>query len=116
MLLVHRYSWELHNGSTRGLSVLHKCDNRKCINAEHLFLDTQLENVRDMVSKGRHIRGEKAPRAKLTDEQVAAIITGAAQGESQKDLAAKYGVCRPQISKIVNRKQRKEPIGTSSST
>jgi hypothetical protein len=51
----HRVSWKEHKGQIpKGLQVLHKCDVRRCINPEHLFLGTQADNIHDMVKKGRH--------------------------------------------------------------
>jgi len=53
-VLVHRYSWELVNGPVpNGLSVLHRCDVRNCVNPAHLFLGTAKTNAQDRVAKGR---------------------------------------------------------------
>jgi len=48
------YIYKKYFGSIpKGMCVLHKCDNKKCINPEHLFLGTQKDNMMDMIQKGR---------------------------------------------------------------
>jgi hypothetical protein len=59
---IHRISWMIHSGEIpEGLYVCHRCDNRKCVNPNHLFLGTCTDNIKDRDIKGRAVyaRGEK---------------------------------------------------------
>lgn len=55
----HRFSYFLSGkGFPHDLFVLHKCDNRACCNPIHLFIGTQMDNIHDMIKKGRHGHGD----------------------------------------------------------
>jgi hypothetical protein len=50
----NRLAFKQHKGDIpEGLHVLHTCDNRACVNPDHLYLGTNLDNVRDRISRGR---------------------------------------------------------------
>lgn len=88
--LAHRLSWSLANGAIpSGLCVLHKCDVRACVNPDHLFLGTHLDNMADKTAKGRQARGSKSWNAKLSEADVLAIRKTVG---SAKEVAAQYGV------------------------
>lgn len=98
----HRVAWALTHGEPpRHLVVMHKCDNRGCVNPAHLRLGTQAENVADAVRKGRHQRGSRNGKAKLTEAEVYEIrrlyLEG---GQTYAGLARMYGVSPDQIKAI----------------
>jgi len=89
-----RVMWFLTHGEWPSLNVCHSCDNPPCVNPAHLWLGTDLDNVRDMILKGRARRGP--PRfgpdnhnTKLTADAVRAIR---ASKLSNSDLAKQYSV------------------------
>lgn len=90
-----------------GAHVLHRCDNPRCINPDHLFLGDQRSNMADMVSKGRQQRGERASMAKLTNAKVALIKAVATVGVPYRQIAKMNDVHPSTISRIVNGKRWK---------
>ena len=103
--LTHRISWVINRGKIpKGICVLHKCDNPKCVNPDHLFLGTHTDNMRDMVSKGRrfHTFGENTPHRILNDFQVIEIKKLLKLKFPYKELAKAFGVSRSTINDIVS--------------
>lgn len=110
----HRISWILFNGPIpKGMHVCHKCDNRLCVNPEHLFLGTPKENYDDMVKKGRKPRqprgehysiGSTNPRAKIDEAQAIDIRNQFESGIAIDQLAEKFNLTKTNIRLIINRK------------
>ena len=98
----HRLAYSIFNGEIpKGLCVLHRCDNRKCVNPEHLFVGTKGTNNTDRHSKGRSCVGERHPLAKLTEEDVLEIRR--TYGTISAKKAAKiYGICPTKVKDIRN--------------
>lgn len=69
--------------------VCHTCDNRACVNFQHLYLGTRLTNMRDAADRDRIAFGERAAHAKLTEAQVRQII---ADERSPYTIAPEYNV------------------------
>jgi len=112
MQTAHRVSYEIHVGSTEGLLVLHKCDNKSCVNPEHLFLGTQKDNVRDMVRKNRHkvLKGSDNPNAKLDMSKARKIRDLYADGDtSYAKLAREFNVSPKLIEYVVKKLMWREP-------
>lgn len=105
--LAHRLAWQLTHGAIpEGLDVLHRCDNPPCCNPKHLFLGTQLDNIKDMTTKNRQRapRGAKAHFAKLTAAKVLKLRRMYDDGTNQVLLAKKFGVSQSSISAAILRK------------
>ena len=108
MLHAHRVAYELFVGPIpRGLYVCHHCDNRACVNPNHLFLGTQADNIGDSVVKGRHQRGERNGQAKLTQAQVQEIrdqYRWRSLDLGSGALGRHFGVSSDEILAIVHRR------------
>lgn len=101
----HRFSWELTYGPIpKGMLVCHECDNPPCVNPEHLFLGTNLDNNRDMAMKKRAVgrKGDSSPRAKLTWDKVSEIRHRYADGGiTRTKLAKEYNVSKATVGRII---------------
>lgn len=94
---VSRVAYELFYGIAPGrLHVLHRCDNRKCYAAAHLFLGTNADNMADKIAKGRDRH-----HSKLTALEADEIRHRYKRGDSVADMASDFRVCRGTIRACV---------------
>lgn len=96
---LHRIIAERRHGSVANKVVRHSCDNRFCINPDHLFVGTSADNSADMAIKGRSTIGIRNPAAKLTEEDVRKIK---AKNGSNKRVGEMFGVSATTIFLIRN--------------
>ena len=92
--LAHRFVFNIVNGFLPKV-VMHKCDNRCCVNPDHLEAGTYKKNSQDMVDRGRG--GSTIFKQKVSDEIKKEIYN--AEGK-QVDIAKQYGVSATLVSRI----------------
>lgn len=98
----HRLAFRLFNGDVESsLMVCHSCDNPGCVNPSHLFVGTALDNKRDCVAKGRHVKGEGLHwKVKLTPSDVVKIRN---DKRPSRIVGAEYGVSDVNVQMIRKR-------------
>jgi hypothetical protein len=113
----HRHSFQLHKGEIpKGMDICHSCDNRRCVNPDHLFIGTRKENMQDMIrkSRGRYLCGDDSPFSKVSDAQVQEIRNSYIRGYTRWNrgnayqLAKKYNVSHATILHIATGFARKK--------
>lgn len=104
----HRASWVVHNGEIpegegyHGTCVCHKCDNRLCVNPAHLFLGSNLDNMKDRDTKGRRTapRGAAHPMAKISEDTARYCAAEVQSGRSAASVAAEVGLTPFHVGRI----------------
>lgn len=99
----HRVSYWLEHGEKAGEGwVLHHCDNKPCVNPDHLYLGDASDNAQDRFERGlvSH-EGENHPASQLTQEDVDEIRERVENGESQYEIADEFGISQPTVSQLV---------------
>lgn len=109
-LLAHRLSYTFYVGEIpEGFLICHTCDNRKCVNPNHLFLGTHQDNCDDKINKGRHLpsirRGSSHGMAILNESSVLQIRElYRTKQKSRKELAEMFNVGKHVIHYVVTYK------------
>ena len=102
----HRLSYTFFNGKiTKGLFVMHKCDNPPCCNPDHLELGTPKQNMRDSLNRKRFAVGERQGLSRLTKNQAKEIQKAKSAGGrywGSKEYAKKFGVHVDTVSQAAN--------------
>lgn len=100
--VVYRHIYEQMKGEIpNGLVVRHTCDNKLCINPEHLILGTQAENYQDALDRNRLPKGSKKPNAILDEQKVVEIKWLLKHSNlTQKAIGERFGVTRKLINRI----------------
>lgn len=107
----HRVAFSL--GKNTGLPgivmVCHRCDNPLCVNPDHLFIGTALDNNRDAREKGRALTptATRNGNGKLSDEQVEQIRVSPVAGAT---VARQFGVS-PALVSMIRRGHRRQVVG-----
>jgi len=88
-----------------GLYILHKCDNKLCVNPTHLYAGTRQDNANDAKKFGT-FKGIKNGRSILTDEIIIKIINDTYNHKytSCNQIAKIYNVTAQNIRLIFRRK------------
>ena len=101
MRRAHRRMYSLTKGEIpEGVHVLHSCDNRSCVNPDHLWLGTNADNMHDKYLKNRQNKGETHGMHVLTEDNVRGIRRLIKQGETHRQIAQLFGVSEGAIGNI----------------
>jgi len=110
----HRISYELFIGEINdGLFVCHTCDNRLCVNPNHLFLGTRKDNADDMMRKGRSNmkHGENHFGSKLKASDIKDIFN-LSKNTPQRTIAKLFNVSQGAVAHILHKRTWiKESLG-----
>jgi hypothetical protein len=101
MWIAHRWLYEqVYGTQSADMDICHTCDNRRCVNIDHLFAGTRKQNMEDALRKGRVRKGESHYNRKLTAAQAKEVRALRLAGSSSQFVARLYGISQQQVCRI----------------
>jgi len=97
----HRVAYEAKKGGIGDLCVLHKCDNRACCNPNHLYAGTKMDNMRDMIEKGRENHPAGGDSSRRLSKEDRAYIRSKHMKQSCRQIARDLGVSNYAVYRYV---------------
>ena len=103
----HRLSYKIHfDEDISELQINHHCDNRICVNPDHIYAGSHQDNMDDATERNRFPKGSDHTNAKLNECQVKEIkMKYEPYVTSQNDLAEMYDVSSTTIQEIIEGKR-----------
>lgn len=100
MVSSHKASLYLYKGIATSSKehVMHSCDNRFCVNPDHLSVGTHTDNMRDMIQKGRFISSSQ----KLNEVDVIYARQMRKSGVQVKEIAEYFKISSSQMSRLTS--------------
>lgn len=103
----NRAAWVLFRSEIpQGMQVLHYCDNKRCVNPDHLHLGTHRQNMRESSLRKRHASGSRHYKFKRTPELIAKVKERRANREKVDDIARALGIDRTTVYDCLGKQGR----------
>ncbi len=102
-IAAHRMSYQIYNGDIpEKMCILHSCDNKKCVNPNHLRIGTKKDNRNDADIRGRSPKGETHGMSKIKDADIFKIKEMYASGcFTQTQISKKFKISQGRVSQLI---------------
>jgi hypothetical protein len=108
--IAHRVAWKITYGVYPTLDLLHSCDNKQCVNPNHLREGTNVENAADAAERGLMQKGIDRWNAKVNPQLVKNIRQWNADGISHVRIAQQLGLGVNTVGSICRRQTWKHVV------
>jgi hypothetical protein len=102
----HRFMYLIHHQEEKmiNLDVSHNCNNRWCVNPEHLTLETHQKNMEYMILQNRQAKGSQLPQSILNEDLIKEMLDNILCGKltKVKKIAEIYRISINVIYDIIN--------------